>query len=197
MATLNASYSIASDLESDNFYISVLVDVNIASRSVYLQNGTLIGTTDLWLPSSPANGQEIMLWDMSPDMVTANVTTKYTFNGENMFSQTSQGSQRIFGLENIVGKINGKDISEVGFIGNGMYEYDTGLNLGGSLRFEPMLTALGITMSDYGSSSMTTNVDMGPQLTVIDWGYVLGVAAIVGSIVVVAVLMFKRRRQRR
>lgn len=176
------------------------MDVNIASRSLYLQNGTLIGTTDLWLPSSPANGQEIVLWDMSPDMVTANVTTKNTFNGENMFSQTPQGPQRIFELENIVGKINGKDISEagfIGFIGNGMYEYDTGLNLGGSLRFEPMLTALGITMYDYGSSSMSTNVDMGPQLTVIDWGYVLGVAAIVVAIVVIAVLAVVRRRRKR
>jgi hypothetical protein len=193
MATLNVSYSITSDLVSDNFYTSTLVDVNIASRSVYSQNGTLIGTTNLWLPSSPAEGQEIVLWDMPPDKVMANVTTT-GFNGQNMYTgQTPQGVQRFFQLENIAGTINGKGLSEVGFIGNGMYEYDTGLMLSGSLSLEPMHTALAINLYD-SPNSMTTNVGMGQGQVFINWSYLLGLAAIISSIVIMIVLMSKRRR---
>lgn len=194
MATLNVSYSITSDLESYNFYTSALVDVNIASRGVYLQNGTLIGTTNLWLPSSPEEGQEVVLWDMPPERVTANVTT--SFNGEELFSgQTPQGAQRYFRLENIGGTMNGMEVGDAEFQGGG-YEYDTGLMLWGDLTLEPMRTALGIQLYNF-PLSMTTNVDMGPVLVVIDWSYVLGVAAIVGSIVIVAALMIKRHRRRK
>ena len=210
MATLNVTYTITSDLPSDNFYTSAIVDVNTASRSVYLQNGTLIGTTNLWLPSSPADGQEVVLWNMPPDKVTANVTTKLP-NGDNIWtSETPQGTQTAFQLANVAGTIDGKDFSFVGdfiltgpskvadfmSIGIGTYEYDTGFMLAGDLRVDPMHTALGINLGN-APSSMTTNVDMGPARVVIDWGYVLGLAAIVGSIVIVAVLMFKRSRQRR
>ncbi len=196
MATLNVSYAITSDLASENFYTSALVDVNIASRSVYLQNGTLIGTTDLWLPSSPAEGQEVVLWDMPPDKVTANITTN-GFNGENLFygGDLSQGAQRAFRLENIAGTVNGKNANEV-FQGEGAYEYDTGLMLLGSLMWEPMHTALGINLYDW-PNSISTNVDMGPAQVFINWSYVLGLAAIVGSIVIVAALMIKRRLRKK
>ena len=196
MATLNVSYTITSDLPSDNFYTSALIDVNTASRNVYLQNGTLIGTTNLWLPSSPAEGKEVVLWDMPPDKVTANVTAKMP-NGENIWtSETPQGAQTAFQTVNVAGTINGKDYSYSGFIGNGMYEYDTGLMLYGDLTLEPMHTALGINLYD-PLNSITTNVDMGPARTVINWSYWLGVAAIVGAIVVIAVLAVVRRRRKR
>ena len=182
-AILNVSYSITSNLASDNFYISTLVNVDIANRSVLLQNGTLIGTTDLWLPSSPANGQEVVLWDVPPDRVTANVTTENT-------SPT-------FILGNIGGTINGKKVGESEFQGGGIYNYDTGLMVSGPMPFEPMFTALGISMY-YWAGSISTNIDMGPTRTIIDWGYVLGLAAIACSIImVVAVLIIKRLRQRR
>ena len=208
MATLNVTYTITSDLPSDNFYASAIVDVNTASRSVYLQNGTSIGTTNLWLPSGPAEGQEVVLWDMPPDTVTANVTTKLP-NGDNTWtSETPQGAQTAFQLANVAGTIDGKDFSFSGdftitgpsrvgdfmSIGQGTYEYDTGLNLAGDLRVEPMHTALGINL-DGGFN--TTNVDMGPALTVIDWSYWLSLAAVVGAIVIIAVLMVKKRRRKK
>ncbi|MGD6805459.1 MAG: hypothetical protein ACQCN4_00660 [Candidatus Bathyarchaeia archaeon] len=210
MATLNVTYTITSDLPSDNFCTSAIVDVNTATRSVYLQNGTLIGTTNLWLPSSPTDGQEVMLWDMPPDNVTADITTKMP-NGDNIWtSQTPQGAQTAFQLANIRGTIDGKAFSFVGdftitgpskatdFMGLGMttYEYDTGLMLAGNLRAEPMHTALGINF-DGGFNSMTTNVDMGPTRAVIDWSYWLSLAAVVGAIAIIAVLVVAKRRQKR
>ena len=48
-----------------------------------------------------------------------------------------------------------------------------------------MFTALGILPYDV-STSITTNVDMEPARTIINWSYVLGLAAIVGSILIVA-----------
>ncbi|MCW4047785.1 MAG: hypothetical protein NWE99_09565 [Candidatus Bathyarchaeota archaeon] len=210
MATLNITYTIISDLPSDNFYTSALVDVNIASRSVYLQNGTLIGTTHLWLPSSPAERQEVVLWDMPPDKVTANVITKMP-NGDSMWTlETSQGAQTIFQLANVSGTLDGEDFSFEGdfritgpsrigefmCIGMGTYEYDTGLMLAGDLNVEPVYNALGLKSGWF--NSMTTNVDMGPERTIIDWNYWLSLAAVVGAIVIIAaVLMINRRRRRK
>jgi hypothetical protein len=209
MATLNVTYAITSDLPSDNFYTSALVDVNTASRSVYLQNGTLLGTTNLWLPSSPAEGQEVMLWDVPPDKVTADVITKLP-NGDNVWTpDTPQGAQTAFQLANVAGTIDGEDFtfgsdfsitgpSRLGDfigIGNGIYEYDTGLGVAGDLGVEPMITALGLNLLG-GFNAMTTNVDMGPERTLVDWSYWLSLAAVVGAIAIIAVLVAVRRRRR-
>lgn len=197
MATLDVSYSVTSDLASDTFYTSTSVDVDVANRNVYFQNGTLIGTTNFWLPSSPADGQEIMLWDVPPDNVKATVKTRQP-NGEDIFTgQTLPEPQRIFMLQNITGTINGEEVNEGTFWGGGWYDYDTGLYVGAPIRCESLFTALGIDNMDI-PNSITTNVDLGPAKTVINWGYVLGLAAIVGSIIVIAaLLLIKRRHQKR
>lgn len=190
-AILNVSLSIITET-SDNFYASTLVDVDTASRSVYLQNGTLIGTTRMWMPSSPADGQEVVFWDAPPDRATANVSA----SGENLVYKTpSQGGQRAFMLKDMAGKIDGQDSSTL--INLLFYEYDSGLFLYGMLQHEPLLKALDIYDTCQGAEFSSTNVDLGPQSIVIDWNYVLGVAAIVGSMVIIAVLMAKRRRQRK
>jgi hypothetical protein len=196
MATLNITYTLISDLPSDNFYTSILLDIDVVSRSVYLQNSTLLGTTHLWLPSNPAEGQEIVFYDSPPDKVTANVTS-IGFNGEKMYtSQTPQGFQNVFRLENIVGVLNGKPADDGSVGGSGMYDFDTGLMVVGSLMFEPMPTALGLTIND-AVNRIETNVDLGPQRVVIDWGYVLGLAAFAVSMVLVAVLLVMKRRRKK
>jgi hypothetical protein len=205
MTTLNVTYTITSDLPSDNFYASALVDVNTATRSVYLQNGTSIGTTHLWLPSRPAEGQEVVLWDMPPDKVTANVVTKLS-NGDNMWmSETPQGAQTAFSLENVADfRFGGESFTITGpsrlvdfmSIGNGAYEDDTGLMLQGDLRVDPLSTALGMYLG-YAHNVVSTNVDMGPALTVIDWSYWLSLAAVAGAIVAIAVMMVVKRRRKR
>jgi hypothetical protein len=196
VATMNVSCTVTSDLPSDNFYTSILLDIDVVSRSVYLQNSTLLGTTHLWLPSNPAEGQEIVFYDSPPDKVTANVTS-IGFNGEKMYtSQTPQGFQNVFRLENIVGVLNGKPADDGSVGGSGMYDFDTGLMVVGSLMFEPMPTALGLTIND-AVNRIETNVDLGPQRVVIDWGYVLGLAAFAVSMVLVAVLLVMKRRRKK
>jgi hypothetical protein len=119
-------------------------------------------------------------------------------NGDNIWtSETPQSAQTAFQLVNVAGTIDGKDLSQVGgFMGHGMYEYDTGIMLQGDLTLEPMHLALGINLYD-GPSSMTTNVDMGTVRTVIDWSYWLSIAAVVGAIILIAVLMVVRHRRRK
>ena len=191
MATMNVSLSITSTKESDNYYNSTLLDVDIANRSVYLQNGTLIGTTHLWAPSSPADGQEIILWNVPPDKTTGNVTAAP--DGQAMYTfQTSQGTQRFFTIDNIKGKINGK--AAFFFGGSPWYEYDTGLMIQGTLDNEPTITALGIDADI--AQSVVTNIDMGPPRVEIDLGFVLGLVAIAASIIILTVITIKRRRQR-
>jgi hypothetical protein len=192
-ATLNVSLSIITET-SDNFYASALVDVDTASRSVYLQNGTLIGTTRMWMPSSPADGQEVVFWDLPPDKTTANVTNSY--GGDTTVYKTSnQGVQRTFMLTNMAGKIDGQDTSTINNLFS--YEYDTGLFLYGTVQREPLLKALGIADTLQTAKFDNTNVDFGPESLVINWNYVLSIAAIAGSIVIVAVMMLRRRLKRK
>lgn len=193
-ATLNVTYTITSDLSSDNFYTSATVNVNTASRSVYLQNGTVIGTTRMWMPSSPADGAEVVFWDLPPDRATANVSTSYG-GDTTVYKTANQGAQRTFMLENMVGKIDGQDISTINNLFG--YEYDTGLFLYGTVNHEPLLKALGIADNFQSAEFGSTNVDFGPARIFVDWGYVLGIAAIVGSIIILAVLMVKKRRQKK
>ncbi|MGD6805458.1 MAG: hypothetical protein ACQCN4_00655 [Candidatus Bathyarchaeia archaeon] len=194
-ATLNVSYTITSDLPIDNFYTSASVNVDIASRSVYLQNGTLIGTTRMWMPSSPADGAEVVFWDAPPDRATANVTTKNP-DGGNIISQTpSQGAQRCFMLENLAGKINGQDASTVNNLF--YFEYDTGLFLYGAIQHEPLFKALGIYDTFQAAEFSSSNVDFGPQSTIINWSYVLSLAAVAGSIAIIAAVTVWRRLRRK
>jgi hypothetical protein len=197
IATLNVTYSVTSDYANDNFYTQALVDVDVVGRSVYVQNGTLIGTTNLWLPSNPAEGQEVVLWDVPPDKVTANVTT-LSFDGGNIYygGDMAQGAQRCFQLNSIEGTINGRDATQAGFQAFGFYEYDTGLMLYGSFFMEPVRVALGVSLNEL-PNSVTTNVDMGPAKLFIDWGYLLGLAAVIACIVLVAVLLVKKRHRKR
>ena len=192
MARLNVSISVTSTEQSENFYNSTLIDVDIVNRSVYLQNGTLIGTTHLWVPSSPADGQEIILWDVPPDKATGNITAARDGQATYTF-QTSQGTQRFFSVDNIVGKINGKDAFFFG--GNPWYEYDTGLMIQGTLDNEPAIASLGLD-GDI-TQSVDTNIDMGPPRLDIDLQFVLGLVAIVASIIILTVITIRRRRQRK
>lgn len=197
MATLDVSYSVTSDLASDNFYTSTSVDVDIATRRVSFQDGTLIGTTNFWLPSRPANGQEILLWDVPPEKVTANVRASEP-NGEDIFTgQTLSEPQRVFQLQNMTGTMNGQVVNDSTFWGGGMYEYDTGLYVNGPIFLDSLFTAIGIDNREF-PIFVTTNIDMGPAKIVISWGYWLSIAAFVASIVVIAAyLLIRRRRQRR
>lgn len=197
MAKLDVSYSVTSDLASDNFYTSTSVDVDIATRRVSFQDGTLIGTTNFWLPSRPANGQEILLWDVPPEKVTANVRASEP-NGEDIFTgQTLSEPQRVFQLQNMTGTMNGQVVNDSTFWGGGMYEYDTGLYVNGPIFLDSLFTAIGIDNREF-PIFVTTNIDMGPAKIVISWGYWLSVAAFVGAIVVIAAyLLIRRRRQRR
>jgi hypothetical protein len=209
-ATLNVTYTLTSDLPSENFYASAIVDVDTASRSVHLQNGTLIGTTKLWLPSHPADGQEVVLWDMPPDKVTANVVTTSS-NGDNIWiSETPQGTQTAFQLVNLAGTLDGEDfhlgesyiitgpskVAEFTSVGRGTYEDDTGLMLDGDLEVDPISTALGMYINNI-HNVISTNVDMGPALTVIDWSFWLSLAAVAGTIAAIAVVMVVKRRRKR
>jgi hypothetical protein len=196
LATLNVSLTVTSDVPSYNFYASTLVDVDVVSRCVYLQNGTLIGTTHLWLPYSPAEGQEVTLWDLPPDKATANITVM--INGEDSYGLTTQGAQRFFSLSGVAGTMNGRAVTLPDFQASGWYqfEFDTGLMVQGSLLYEPMFSSLGFYSPDT-LDSVTTNVDMGPAKLLIDWYHVTGLAATAVSIVLVVALIIKRRRKRK
>ncbi len=193
-ATLNITYNITSDLPTDNFYTSAAVNVNTATRSVYLQNGTLIGTTRMWMPSSPADGEEVVFWDVPPDKATANVTTAYG-GDTTVYKTPDQGAQRTFMLANMAGKIDGQDTTAINDLFH--YEYDTGLFLYGTLKQEPLLKALGIADNFQAAQFGGANVDFGPQSTVIDWSYVLSLAAVVGAIIIMAIMMVLRRLRRK
>ncbi len=60
------------------------VYVDLYTRGVYNADGVFLGTTHLWLPANPNNGQEIIIWEEGSETITTAVTVseegkQYTF----------------------------------------------------------------------------------------------------------------------
>jgi hypothetical protein len=129
------------------------VYVNILSRAVFLQNGTLIGTTHLWLPTNPAPNTEIVMWDVPPDKLTIKPTNLTTLG------KTPQGLQNAFMLSAFT---NGTISQRSSY--QGLWDLDTGVYITGFPRdTEPIYIALNIKRYTPSSLSFSdTNIDLGP-----------------------------------
>ena len=116
-------------LDNASLQITGEIYVDLYTRAVYTTDGTLLGTTHLWLPANPAEGQNITVWDVPPDEVTLPATLN------NAGFQTIQGKQdgfMIHGNGNIKGKPTNFGSS---------YDLDTGLMISG-FEWDPIVTSI-------------------------------------------------------
>jgi hypothetical protein len=158
--------------------------VDAVNRSVYSLDETLLGTTQLWLESNPADGEQVVLWDLPPDKIVA------TINAKPLIINTIQGKQEAYQI--IANGTIGGNMA----VFNPFCDMNTGLMIFGLLWNEGTLRALNTSIV----SSMTmsdTNIDLGPNENVFDFGALLPPILIVAAFVFVFVTIYWKRSKKR
>jgi hypothetical protein len=160
------------------------VYVDLYNRGVYNVNGTFLGTTHLWLPANPDNGQEITIWEENSETVTSPVTTT-----SDSWTTTVQGNQDIFQTDAYV------TIKNNPYLMLNLYcDLDTGLSLG-IIFWDPVFAAVGIANGP--ASVSETNINLGPERSVINWNQIMYYSIIpIAIVLLVVTLLIKRRRKK-
>ncbi len=160
------------------------VYVDLYNRGVYNVNGTFLGTTHLWLPANPNNGQEITIWEENSEIVTSPVTTT-----SDSWTTTVQGNQDIFSTETYVTIKNNPYL-----ILNLYCDLDTGLSLG-IIFWDPVFAAVGIANGPESVSE--TNINLGPERSAINWNQIMYYSIIpIAIVLLVATLLIKRKKKK-
>lgn len=188
MAVLNVSLDFKK--ENGNMPISGEIAVGLSNRSVYLPDGTLIGTSLFWTLSNPVIGTEVILWDVPPDKITATVS-EIAQDHPYVFSPTPQGRQKAFYLHS-TGTVNGS----TKFISIAC-DVDTGVTTDGFLELDPSFEALNLNSPGrLGSLDFTdTNIDLGPSENSFEIQSFLPVLAIVAGSIIIFVMVYRNQRK--
>jgi len=159
--------------------------VDLYTRAVYNADGVFLGTTHLWLPANPNNGQEITVWETDFETITAPV--KFD---DKSFTTTIQGKQDIFAVMESV-TINGQPkLITV------MCDLDTGLEVGGRVSWDPIYAVVGVSYADVGALS-ETNINLGPERSTYNWMQNLRYALLpIAIILIITALIIKRKKKR-
>ncbi|MDR0797245.1 MAG: hypothetical protein LBE70_00780, partial [Nitrososphaerota archaeon] len=164
---------------------SAEVYVNLFTRDVYNADGAFLGTTHLWLPANPNNGQKITVWAEGSETITVPVTVS------DIPIDTIQGHQDVFQID--VPQITVKNqIWELGYV----YDLDTGFCVSKSIPWDPIFASVGIIFVT-GQGLSETNIDLGSENTETNvtqmWYYAIIPIAI---ILIVAALVIKRNKKK-
>jgi hypothetical protein len=156
------------------------VYVDLYTRGVYNFDGVFLGTTHLWLPANPNNGQEITLWNENFETITTSVTVSE--NGKQYTFQT--GSQVI--IKN--------QTHRLGLL----YDLDTGLGVsrvgGQAFRWDPLFATVGIVQCNF--MFFETNIDLRTEHSEINWKQILYYSIIpVAIILLIITLVIKHKKK--
>lgn len=158
------------------------VYVDLYTRGVYNDDWVFLGTTHLWLPANPIDGQEITIWEEDSKTITTPVTVseqgkQYTFRTGPQV--TIKNNPMLLGLT---------------------YDLDTGLGVNHKgeqiFYWDPIFAAVGIAYGDIGVVS-ETNIDLGPEHSEINWYQILQYSIIpIAVVLLVATLIIKRKKKK-
>jgi len=171
--------------------------VDTHTRAVYTLNGTLLGTTCLWLPANPSQDDEMLVWDLPPDKVFLNASVPTT----DASVQTPQGVQRAFFIEGM------GNITDVSLRANSSRctsvfilscDYDTGLMVYTVGLGEPAMDkVLGFISLDVDVVFADTIIDLRPRSESYDWTTVILLIALPVVFVIIFVAAYRSRRKKR
>jgi len=168
--------------------------VDLYTRAVYNVEGVFLGTTHLWAPADPHDGQEITIWESDFETITVPALIN-----DMAWTTTIQGKQDLFlvlGGENLT--INGRANIRI----SGGYDLNTGICVQSTFRWDPLFAAVGISTCIFTRSTdnpyvfSDTNIDLGPERSVINWQQILPYVALVSAIILVAVALIVKRMQK-
>ncbi|MCL1969881.1 MAG: hypothetical protein FWF66_00170 [Candidatus Bathyarchaeota archaeon] len=159
--------------------------VDLYTRAVYNVEGLFLGTTHLWLPANPNDGQKITIWEEDSKTITASaVIPKGHVN-------TALGQLTVFKLD--VTSVTIKDnIQSLG----SFYDLDTGLGVSTPLSiWDPIFASVGIQSGAIEISE--TNIHLEATPSEINWTRMLCYTIIpVAIILLVATLIFKHKKKK-
>lgn len=170
-------------LNNESLQLTGETYVDLYTRAVYTSDGTL-GTTHLWLPANPSEGQDMVVWDVPSETVTLPATVN------NVWLETIQGKQDGFQVGGTV-TINGKPMNIMM-----TYDLDTGLGIDGFFQWDPIMAAIGISDGNLDKFS-DTNISLGAKDTSLNWTLILQYAILPIAIVLLVVAFVIRRRKKR
>lgn len=160
------------------------VYVDLYTRAVYNTDGTLLGTTHLWLPANPTEGQDIVVWNVAPEKITLQARVN------SVWFQTIQGKQDGFIVDGTV-NIKGKPANF-----GAHYDLDTGILLNfAANNWEPIVSSLGFAWFEMGELS-DTNIQLGPSDNTFNWYIVLQYAILPVAVVALCIAIIYRRKKR-
>ncbi|MEM2145834.1 MAG: hypothetical protein QW279_10765 [Candidatus Jordarchaeaceae archaeon] len=174
--------------ENKTTQLTTEVLINIMNRAVYLQNGTLIGTTHLWLPANPTLGDSLILWDVPPYKVILKIAEQTAYAPE-----TPQGPQEVFKIEG-----SGETGGSVSLF-TILSDLDTGILVDGGLDNEGTMRALNIRDFSYSGRMLftDTNIDLGPKGTSFDLTALFGFLAIPVAFIIIFIAIYRSSRKNR
>ncbi len=146
-------------LDNATLQLTGEVYVDLHNRAVYDLYGSPLGTTHLWVTSNPSEGQEVVVWDVTPDKMSLPAECK------DIWFLTIQGKQAGFAL-NGTDKINGT--STTFFV---LCDRDTGLMIDGNFGWDPIIGSAGINVLLLNGRIMfsDTNISLGPEYDPTNW----------------------------
>lgn len=173
-------------LNNESLQLTGEAYVDLYSRAVYATDGDLLGTTHLWLPANPTEGQEMVVWDVPPEKGTLPAILN------NVWFMTDQGKQDGFQLGGGTVTVNGQTRSIMM-----SYDLDTGLAIDGYFNWDPIMAAIGL--SDGGFEEFSdTNIDLGSEDTSFNWVLTLQYALLpVALILLCAVVIYRYKKKSR
>jgi hypothetical protein len=164
------------------------VYVDLSTRAVYDLNGSLLGTTHMWVPANPSEDQDVVVWDVPPDKVVLPAKCN------DVWFLTIQGKQDGFSLEGTA-TINGKPRNFLL-----LCDQDTGLMVDGSFEWDPILTGAGVNALLLNGLVLLsdTNIDLGSTYDPTNWSIIITFAILpLLAFIVLFVAFYKRMRKRR
>lgn len=153
---LNVSLSLNNG--STTYFYSIILLAKYDNRTLYFENGTILGITCLWGPINPKQDDLYLLSLSDVNNNSSEIFGKVRPAG---YQSTIQGMQEIYQL-NGTGYIHG-----IRWVVDSFFDTDTGVMIDGYLRPEPALLALGINnqLRNGFQNIVDTNIDLGPSLT--------------------------------
>ncbi len=109
------------------------VFVDLDNRAVHYSNGSIIGTTHLWVCANPNDDQKVVIWDIPPEKVSLPVKTGYILD-------TCQGMVKGFIVEGTV------TINQTRKNIDLLCDSTTGLMVDGSFDSDPIMVGSGINV---------------------------------------------------
>jgi hypothetical protein len=171
-------------------HLANTIFVDTTSRSIYLMNGTLLGTTRFWSLASPTQDERPVFWDNAPEKIVATIDSGNSSNP--MYFNTVQGVQKCFFL-NANGTIRGEPYIAIPCA----YDFDTGVCLTLFSTNEPMLLALGVKDIISVAELTNTNIDLGPREVSFDIQAAIPFVAVIVAVLIVFLAVYWRLRKRK